>query len=120
MDFQFEQLIEKVTQFIKTETKTETVIGEPFQLGEFSCVPVIKLGIGFGTGGGGGNHPKQGQGEGGGAGAGMRVEPIGFLISRGDSISFLGAQKTKGISAVFEKVPDLMEQFMKGKKQTED
>ena len=37
--------IEKITEFLKSETKTETIIGKEFKLGEFSCVPVMGLAL---------------------------------------------------------------------------
>ncbi|MDN5203933.1 GerW family sporulation protein [Fulvivirgaceae bacterium BMA10] len=117
MDMHFEELLEKVTDFIKSEAKTETVIGESFSLGEFTCVPVVRMGIGFGSGGGGGDAPKTGHGEGGGAGAGIGMEPIGFLVTRENEISFISTGKSKGMSAAFEKVPDLIEKMMSQKKE---
>lgn len=112
MELHFEQLLEKITDFIKSEAKTETVIGEQFELGKFKCVPVIKVGMGFGSGGGEGIENKGKKGEGMGAGAGMGIEPIGFLVTRGDEISFLEAGKTHGLAAAFEKVPDLIEKLV--------
>lgn len=116
----FEKMLENVTEFIQNEVKTETVIGEPFQLGEFSCIPVIRAGMGFGSGGGEGEDPKAGQGSGGGAGGGLGIEPIGFLVSRGDQISFISTRTNKGLSAAFEKVPDLLERFMKMREKKEE
>jgi uncharacterized spore protein YtfJ len=111
MDLHFDELLGKITDFIKSEAKTETVVGAQFELGEFKCVPVIKVGMGFGSGGGEGTQPKGVKGEGVGAGAGVGIEPIGFLVSRGDNISFLAAGKTSGLATLFEKVPDLIEKF---------
>lgn len=111
MDLHFEEVLEKITEFMKTEANTETVVGKPFELGEFTCVPVIKLGMGFGSGGGEGTEVKKGKGQGAGAGAGMGIEPIGFLVTRGEHISFLQAGKTQGLAAAFEKVPDLIEKL---------
>jgi uncharacterized spore protein YtfJ len=111
MELHFEELLEKVTEFMKTEANTETVIGKEFELGEFKCVPVIKIGMGFGSGGGGGSESKDRKGEGVGAGAGMGIEPIGFLVTREGEISFLEAGKTHGLAAAFEKVPDLIEKL---------
>ena len=108
MDVNFENLLERLTTFIQKEAKTETVIGESFSLGEFTCVPVVRIGMGFGSGGGAGDAPKTGKGEGGGAGAGIGIDPIGFLVTRGDQIAFINAHQSKGLSAVFEKVPDLI------------
>ena len=109
MELHFEELLKQVTDFIKTEAKTETVVGEMFELGEFKCVPVIKVGIGFGSGGGEGFEKKDLKGEGMGAGAGVGIEPIGFLVTKGDEISFIETGKAHGLSAAFEKLPDLIE-----------
>ena len=111
MDLHFEELLTKVTDFIKSEAKTETIIGEPFQLGAFQCVPVIKVGMGFGSGGGEGTEGKTRKGEGAGAGAGIGIQPIGFLVTKGEEISFLEAGRTHGLAAAFEKVPDLIERI---------
>ncbi|MCK0147272.1 sporulation protein [Arenibacter sp. F26102] len=115
MELNFEELLGKITDFIKSEAKTETVVGEQFELGEFKCVPVIKVGMGFGSGGGEGSQPKTGKGQGGGAAAGVGIEPIGFLVSKGEEISFLASGKTHGLAAAFEKVPDLIEKLAKNR-----
>jgi uncharacterized spore protein YtfJ len=120
MAMNLEETVKQLTDFLKTETKTETVIGQSFQMGDFTCVPVIKFGLGLGYGGGegqGGMEGKaKGEGTGGGAGGGMGVTPIGFLVTRGDQISFISTQTSKGLSAVFEKVPDLLEKMFDKKK----
>jgi len=119
MELHSKELLGQITDFIKTEAHTETIVGEQFELGEFKCVPVIKVGMGFGTGAGEGAQKKViggdalAQGEG--AGAGVGIEPIGFLVSKGKDISFLAAGKTSGLAAVFEKVPDLIEKFIQPK-----
>lgn len=117
MEMNFETMLQRLTEFIQKEAKTETVIGEAFQLGEFSCVPVIRLGVGFGSGGGTGDSVKTGKGEGGGAGAGLGIDPIGFLVTKDDQISFVSTQQNRGLSAIFEKVPELIEKMM-AKKET--
>ena len=112
MDLHFEELLNKVTDFIKSEARTETIVGEAFELGEFKGVPVIKVGMGFGSGGGEGVEGKARKGEGAGAGAGIGIQPIGFLVTKGDEISFLEAGKTHGLAAAFEKVPDLIDKIV--------
>ncbi len=113
MEMNFEELLEKLTDFIKSEARTETIIGDQFKLGEFTCVPVVRVGMGLGSGGGSGTATKSGGGEGGGAGFGMGIEPIGFLVTRGEEISFIGVSKSsKGISAAFEKIPDLVDKII--------
>src|SRR4249920_3351910 len=116
MPFNLDETVKQLTDFLKTEANTETVVGQSFQLGEFTCVPVIKFGIGLGYGSGEGKGGQQGKGNGegigGGAGGGLGVEPIGFLATRGDQVSFISTRSNKGLSAVFEKLPDLMEKLM--------
>jgi uncharacterized spore protein YtfJ len=122
MDMNYEETIQKILDDIKSLAKTQTVIGEQFQLGEFTCVPIIKIAFGFGTGLGSGSEPKKGQGSGGGAGGGIGISPIAFLVTKGDEISVLNLEKKKGLSGVFDKVPDLMEKFIeiKSKEDKED
>ncbi len=116
MEMNFEELLEKVTRFIQSEAKTETIIGEPFELGEFKCVPVVKVGMGFGSGGGEGANPRHGKGSSGGVGGGIGMAPIGFLVTQGSEISFISTEKSSGLSSVFEKVPDLIDKLMDKKK----
>lgn len=115
MDLHFEELLGKITDFIKSEATTETVIGEQFELGQFKCVPVIKVGMGFGSGGGEGTEAKGKKGEGMGAGAGVGIEPLGFLVTKDDEISFIEAGKAHGLSAAFEKIPDVIEKLAMNK-----
>ncbi len=119
METNFESMLDKVIEELKTAAKTETVVGEPIKLGEFTCVPVIRIGMGFGGGGGTGEDSKAGKGTGGGAGAGIGIEPIAFLVSKGDEISILPVRKSSGIQAAFEKVPDLLEKYMEKKEKEE-
>jgi uncharacterized spore protein YtfJ len=120
MALNLEETVKRLTDFLQTESKTETVVGNSFQLGEFTCVPVIKFGLGLGYGGGegtGGMEGKgKGEGTGGGAGGGIGIVPIGFLVTRGEQISFLPSEKTSGLSAAFEKVPGLMEKYFDSRK----
>lgn len=124
MDIPYNDMLDQVTDFMKEEANTRTIVGEAFSLGEFSCIPVIRVGLGFGTGGGEGDgaaseNKKGGHGAGGGAGAGLGIEPIGFLASRGDQISFIPSKINSGLSAAFEKVPDLLSKYMDMKKEEE-
>jgi len=118
MQANFDEVLVKVTDFLKSEAKTETVIGKEFKLGEFTCVPVIRMGLGFGYGGGEGEDEKKAHGGGSGAGAGIGIEPLGFLVTRGAEISFVPSKTSKGLSAAFEKMPDVLEKFLGAKEKT--
>lgn len=120
MEANFEVMLDKVSQHAKDMVKTETIIGEEFTIGEFTCKPVIKVGVGFGSGGGNGIDDKSKcHGNGSGAGAGMGMAPVGFLITKGGEISFLPTNEKKGLQAIFDKVPDLLEKIIEMKKEKE-
>lgn len=121
MKMQIDDVLGKITDLIKSEAKTETIMGKEFKLGEFSCVPVIRIGVGFGFGGSGTEGGEASQTdksriEGAGAGAGMGSEPVGFLVTRGSEISFIPARNTKGLSAAYERIPDLLEKLLEMRK----
>ena len=111
MNTHYDEILDKLTEFLKTESKTETVIGESFKLGEFTCVPVIRVGMGMGFGEGSGDAPKTGKGEGGGGGAGFGIEPLGFLVTSKDEINFIPTKTNRGLSAAIEKAPELLEKY---------
>lgn len=119
------EILEKVTDFLKSEAKTETVMGKEFQLGEFHCIPVLSVGLGFGGGSGEGKGKTadksnaEGEGTGAGAVAGMGINPVGFLVSRGSEIQFIPSNAHKGLSAAFEKIPDLLDKYLEKTKQQE-
>jgi len=116
MDYNLNEAISKFTDFLKSETKTETVIGQQFELGEFKCVPVIAVGMGLGVGGGEGTDPKHAEGSGIGGGAGIGMGPIGFLVTKGEEIQFLSTRQSKGLGASLDKLPDLMVKYFEMKK----
>jgi uncharacterized spore protein YtfJ len=120
MENQFELMLEKLMDNIKSLAKTESIIGEPFQLGEFTCVPVIKYGLGMGSGMGEGDMDKQGKGNGGGAGGGIGIAPAGFLVSKGDNISLLTFEKQGALHGFVDKLPDMMQTFMSSKNKKEE
>lgn len=104
--------LHEVTELIKNEVKTETVVGKPFALGEYTCVPVMRIGLGLGAGGGEGSDKHKAAGAGGGAGGGFGVDPLGFLVTHKEEISFIPTHTSKGLSAAIEKVPDVLNRFM--------
>jgi len=118
MDIKIDELLDKVSEHVKSLASTDTVLGEEFTIGDYTCRPVIKVGTGFCSGAGAGTEAKtKNSGSGGGAGAGVGVIPLGFLIAKGDQISFVPVDKKTPLSTLVEKIPDLVEKVanMKGK-----
>lgn len=117
METNFESLLNTVSEKVKGMANTETVVGEEFILGEYTCKPVIKVGLGFGSGSGDGTNKHKG-GQGLGAGGGVGIAPVGFLVARQGEINFIPAGN-KGLSGFIDKMPDLMEKAMEFKKEKE-
>ncbi len=120
MEIRVDELLDKVSGHVKSIANTDTILGDEFTLGEYTCRPVIKVGTGFGSGTGTGDDPKRKvSGTGGGAAAGIGVTPVGFLVAKGDEISFIPSDRKAGLSTLLEKVPDLVEKVadMKNKKE---
>lgn len=122
MEIRVDELLDKVSGHVKSIANTDTILGDEFTMGEYTCRPVIKVGTGFGSGTGTGEDPKKkASGGGTGAAAGIGVTPVGFLVAKGDEISFIPSNRTAGLSNLLEKVPDLVEKVvdMKSKKKGE-
>lgn len=84
------QTVEKIADVIAHSAEARLVFGEPIVRGGVTIVPVARMR--FGLGGGGGTKagdkevPAAGQGQGG--GGGLVATPAGFLIIRGDDVSY--------------------------------
>ena len=116
MEINVESLLNAVSEQVKSHTNTDQILGEEFQMGEYTCRPVIKVGAAFGGGGAIGDDPKKktsGTGEGG--AAGMAVVPVGFLVTKGEEINFINIKRNAALSGLLEKMPDLMEKMAEKK-----
>jgi uncharacterized spore protein YtfJ len=103
-----EDLMKSLLEQLKVIATTETIVGEPFKAGEISIIPVSRVSMGIGVGGGGQSQ----QGEGVGGGGGVKVEPIAFLVIKDHSVSLLNVGKGKGLDALYEKIPDLIDKVV--------
>jgi uncharacterized spore protein YtfJ len=110
-----DELLAKMTEFLKNEAKIESIIGQPFKLGEYECVPVMRIGFGLGGGGGEGST---GTTNGGGVAAGVGMGPVGFLVSRGNEINFIPI-KQGALSSAIDKIPGLLETILDRTKKTD-
>lgn len=96
-----DELHKKLSDLLKSDIKSEFIIGKQFQFGEFSCMPVISIFIGFGNMSGEGQMDateiSKGNASGEGTGYGLGMIPIGFLVTKGNEIQFISSQNGKGL-----------------------
>jgi uncharacterized spore protein YtfJ len=91
-------------------TQAETVIGKPIESGDTTIVPVSRVSVGFGFGG------HQGKGDTSASGGGAAVDPVAFLVIKGDDIRVMPISKDSSlVSKVMDIVPDVVNKF-NGKK----
>ena len=121
-------LIKKLLEEIHAISKTETVVGEPLQVGDSKIIPISKLSIGFGVGGGNasgagkGNTKADGSVMLGGAGGGVKVQPVAFIAvdpDGGAQLLCLDEPEATVIDKLLHVAPELVERLalrIKGEK----
>lgn len=112
---------------LKTLAKTDTIIGAPVTVGEFTVVPVSRVSLGVGAGGGSGQGDKKiSTCEGGGGGGGVRVSPVALVTVRGSDLQVHMLSRTLPLARGAERVPNIIEkafdrwQSRKGKEEKKE
>ena len=100
----FNTLFEKLEKFIRTET----VVGEPIQVGSITMVPIISVMFGVGGGEGSGKDNKGNDGSGGGGGAGCKISPNAILVIKNDELSVVPLTSRGSLERIAEMVPEIM------------
>lgn len=98
-----ETMYNKLDNFLKTET----VIGEPIELGNIKLIPIVTAS--FGLGGGIGEENKESnKSEGGGGGLGCRISPDAILVIKGDKVNLVKLDGKRSLDKLFEMLPELI------------
>lgn len=102
---------------IRTMVDANTIIGQPIQAEGVTLIPVSKLSFGFGIGGSDfttkNQKPATPNTFGGGSGAGAKLEPVAFLIVKGESVRLLPVAPPPGttVDRVIDLVPEVMDKI---------
>lgn len=101
MSKNIDELYKRLSDLLKSDIKSEIIIGTPFKFGQFSCIPVISIFLGFGNMSGDGHMGSKeiliGNASGEGTGFGLGMLPIGFLATKGNEIQFISTKNSKGL-----------------------
>jgi len=101
--------------------KTETVVGEPMEVGGVTLVPIISVSFGLAGGGGSGKEQSGGQeGTGSGAGAGCKISPNAMLVIKDGEVSVIPFSGRGSLEKLFEMAPDIISKFNLGAKDGEN
>ena len=100
---------------IRTLVDSNTIIGEPIHAEGITLIPVSRLSFGFAGGGSDfttkNQKPAGDNSFGGGSGAGARLEPVAFLVIKGDNVRLLPVAPPPGttVDRVIEMVPEVLD-----------
>ena len=108
-------LMETTMQKVREMIDANTIVGEPITTADgITLIPVSKLTLGLA--GGGSDFAKKQEtqnGFGGGIGAGVKIEPVAFVVVRGESIRLLhvAAPAESTLDRVIETVPEIIDKI---------
>ena len=108
-------LMSTAMEKIRTMVDANTIIGTPIQTGDVTLIPVSRLSFGIASGGSDfvtkNQKPEQDNSFGGGSGASARLDPVAFLIIRGDSVRLLPVMPSPGstVDRMIEVVPEVVD-----------
>jgi sporulation protein YtfJ len=109
-------LMSTTLQKIKEMVDVNTIVGQPIQTAEgITLIPISKLSFGFASGGsdftGKNQKPDADNSFGGGGGAGVHIEPVGFLVVKGDSVKMLpiAPAPENTVDRIVEMVPNVVD-----------
>ena len=89
----FESTLIKVREMMDANT----VVGTPITTGDVTIIPISKVSMGFG----------------GGAGVGVKVDPVCFLICKGESVRMMpvASAPSTTVDRVVEMLPDVLDKL---------
>ena len=106
-------LMETTIQKVKEMVDANTIIGEPVITPDgITLLPVSKLSLGFvGGGSDSAKKPEAGNAFGGGIGAGVKIEPIAFIVVRGENVRLLHVNPQSGttLDKIIDLVPEVID-----------
>lgn len=111
------ELMSTTMDKIKTMMDANTIIGEPIQAGDVTLIPVSKLSFGFAGGGSDfvtkNQKPGMDNTFGGGSGASAKLEPVAFLVVRGESVKLIPVAPAPAttVDRVIETVPEVVDKL---------
>ena len=115
--------MEKIHQMVDSNT----IIGKPITTEDgITILPVSKVSFGFASGGTDFNGKNAANKDlfGGGSGAGVNIQPVAFLVIKGESVRLLPVAEpaNNSMERLIEMLPDLIDQIsgLIGKKSPDD
>lgn len=124
MENKVESVLSGAMDGLKNLVDVDTVIGDPIKVNDdVTLIPISKVTCGFASGGSGFGTNPQNEHFGGGAGGCVKVNPVCFLVVRGDNVRMLPVSDSmSGVDKLVDLIPDMVDKIsglIAGKKEQE-
>lgn len=103
--------LEAILSKVETIAKSETVVGEPTNIGGIIIVPLVDVSIGAGAGGSS-NEKNSGGSSGGGFGA--KITPSAVLVINNGDVQLVNIKNKDSLNKLIDMVPQILNKFNLG------
>lgn len=106
-----QQLMDATLSGLKTAMDANTIIGEPIKTEDVTLIPVSRLSFGVACGGSDFVTKSSATNFGGGGASSAKVEPVAFLVVRGDSVRLISVDPpvANTVDRIVDAVPEVMD-----------
>ena len=106
-----QELMDATLSGLKTAMDTNTIIGEPIKTEDVTLIPVSRLSFGVACGGSDFATKGSASNFGGGGASSAKVEPVAFLVVRGDSVRLISVDPpvANTVDRIVDAVPEVMD-----------
>ncbi len=116
MEQKANDILSTTMERLRSMIDANTIIGTPIQAGDTTLIPVSKLSFGFGCGGSDftakGGKPTAPVLNGNGGGGGAKLDPVAFLVIRGDSVKLIPVTApTNSVDRIVEAIPEVLDKI---------
>ena len=106
-----QELMDATLSGLKTAMDANTIIGEPIKTEDVTLIPVSRLSFGVACGGSDFATKGSASNFGGGGASSAKVEPVAFLVVRGDSVRLISVDPpvANTVDRIVAAVPEVMD-----------
>ena len=106
-----QELMDATLSGLKTAMDANTIIGEPIKTEDVTLIPVSRLSFGVACGGSDFATKGSASNFGGGGASSAKVEPVAFLVVRGDSVRLISVDPPVGntVDRIVDTVPEVID-----------
>ncbi len=124
-DSTLNNIIKTTMESLKKLVDVDTIVGEPIKEKDATIIPISKVSLGFASGGSEINSKNNPTSNlkypfGGGSGSGVSVNPIAFLVLKGDTIKLLPMNQKNTYDKLIDQIPSVIDFFKEFKEKNNE